>query len=157
MDSGIDKIYLERAKNEFNLSKAIFKISNNTNVKLDLELKENSTFFSNVISCSYYCIFYAAKALLISKHIKTIPPEEHRKTLNEFKKLVELGIIDVELLKIYNKLSIRADSLLHIFEKEKSKRGRFTYKTLSQANKLPAEESINNAEIFLKNIIKMIK
>ena len=151
------QLYLERAKNELNLAQAIFKLSMNDKLKLEFELKQDSTFFSNVISNSYYCIFYSAKALLYSKNIITLPPEEHKKTLDEFEKLALIGKIDKELLLIYQRIVIKADELLGIFKKEKSKRGKFTYKKLPQANLEPAKESLENAEKFFKNIYLMIK
>jgi|TARA_Y100000310_G_C20602728_1_gene773905 uncharacterized protein (UPF0332 family) len=150
-------LYIERAKNELDLAKAIFKLSTDTKLKSEFELKEDSTFFSNVISNSYYCIFYSAKALLQTKNITTEPPEEHRKTLNEFEKLTLSGEIDFELLKIYKEIVIKADELLGIFRKEKSKRGIFTYKKLPHANLEPAKESLNNAEKFFKNINLMLQ
>ena len=147
-----EKIYLERAKNELNLAQAIFKLSITDKLKLEFELKEDTTFFSNVISNAYYCIFYSAKALLCVKGILTNPPEEHKKTLEEFERMTLSGEIDVELLTIYKSIVVKADELLGIFRKEKSKRGRFTYKKLPQANLEPAEESLKNAEKFFKNI-----
>ena len=55
MDSDHKEIlYLERAKNELALAKAIFKLSIDQKLKLEFELKEDSTFFHNVISNSYY-------------------------------------------------------------------------------------------------------
>lgn len=101
------------------LAKAIFKLSTETNLKLEFELKEDVTFFSNVISNSYYCIFYSAKALLESKNIITRPPEEHQKTLEEFEKLTLIGEIDTALLLIYKSIVIKADELLGIFKQEK--------------------------------------
>jgi uncharacterized protein (UPF0332 family) len=158
MDSDHKEIlYLERAKNELNLAKAIFKLSNNKKLKLEFELKEDSTFFSNVISNAYYCIFYSAKSLLYKKGIVTESPDEHKKTLEEFEKLAISGEIDIELLKIYKSIVIKADELLGIFKREKSKRGNFTYKKLPQANLEPAKESIENAEKFFKNINLIIK
>lgn len=151
MDSDC-KLYLERAKNELELAKAIFSISITSKLKMELELKEDATFFSNVISNSYYCIFYAAKALLLSKGIVIEMPDEHKKTLDEFEKLALSGEIDVELLKIYKSIVVKADELLGIFKKEKSKRGEFTYKKLPQTNMAPAKESLENAEKFCKNI-----
>ncbi len=150
-------LYIERAKNELDLAKAIFRLSTDNKLKSEFELKEDSTFFSNVISNSYYCIFYAAKALLQIKNIITEAPEEHRKTLEEFEKLTLSGEIDVELLKIYKEIVVKADELLGIFKKEKSKRGKFTYKKLPQANLEPAKESLDNAEKFFKNINLMVK
>ena len=152
-----EKIYLERAKNELSLAKTIFKISVTDKLKIEFELKEDTTFFSNVIGNAYYCIFYSAKALLYFKNISTVPPEEHKKTLEEFEKLALSGEIDMELLKIYKSIVVKADELLGIFRKEKSKRGRFTYKQLPQSNLEPAKESIENAEKFIKNIKLIVR
>lgn len=58
----------------------------------------------------------------------------------------------MELLRIYEKILIKADTLLHIFKHEKGKRGKFTYRELPQANKEPAKESLDNAKIFFKHI-----
>ena len=115
-------LYLDRARNELDLAKAVFKLSNEPRLKVEFELKEDSTFYSNVISNAYYCIFYSAKAFLRLNKVQTEPPEEHKKTLEEFEKLVNSGQVDVELLRIYKKISIKADELLGIFKKEKSKR-----------------------------------
>lgn len=152
-----DVLYLERAKSELDLARVIFRVSGSPALKLDLGLKQDQTFFSNVIGNSYYCIFYSAKALLLIHGIETRPPEEHAKTLAEFEKLVESGKIDKELLIIYQTIVVRADELLGIFQKEKSKRGKFTYRKLPQANLRPAEESLENAEKFLKNVNLLIK
>ncbi len=158
MDSNHKELlYLQRAKNELDLAKAVFKLSTEEKLKLEFELKEDATFFSNVIGNSYYCIFYSAKAILQLKNITINPPEEHKKTLEEFEKLVLSGEIDVELLNIYESIVVKADELLGIFRKEKSKRGKFTYQKLPQANLEPAKESVNNAEKFFKNINLMIK
>lgn len=158
MDSDRKEIlYLNRAKNELDLANVVFKISIETKIKSDLELKEDSTFFSNVISNSYYCIFYSAKALLYTKGIVTTPPEEHKKKLEEFEKLATSGQIDEELVRIYKDIVVKAEELLGIFVKEKSKRGKFTYRKLPQANLEPAKESLKNAEKFYKNINLMIK
>ena len=110
-----------------------------------------------VCRCIHLCdsIFYAAKAYLLLKGIKTSAPEEHKKTFDEFSKLVDKGIVDVELLKIYQNMLMRADTLLHIFGLEKGKRGKFTYRRISQANQEPAQESINNAKIFFNNIFRL--
>ena len=70
----------------------------------------------------------------------------------EFEKLSLSGEIDVDLLKIYESVIVKADELLGIFMREKSKRGNFTYNKLPQANMEPAKESLNNAIKFYKNI-----
>ena len=90
------------------------------------------------------------------KVIKTEAPEVHKKTIMAFEKyLVETGKLNVELLKIYKKIIVRAEELLGIFSKEKGKRGEFTYQKLPQANREPAKESLDNASFFFKNINKV--
>ena len=149
----MSNLYFKRAENELNLSIIVLKVSDDKQLQLSVFGMKEDTYYSAVISHAYYCIFYAAKAYLLSKSIKTEAPEEHKKTFEEFSKLVEKGIVDVELLKIYHNLFIKADTLLHIFEFEKGKRGKFTYRRLPQANREPAEERIEHAKFFFKNIL----
>lgn len=150
------KLYLKRAINELNLARIIMKLSIDKNIQYDIFGIEEDTYFSSVISHAYYSIFYSVKSYLLTKKIKIGPPEEHKKTFEEFKIFVEKGIIDVELLKIYEEILIKADTLLHIFKYEKNKRGKFTYKKLSQANLDPAQESLDNAKNFFKHINLLI-
>ena len=85
-------------------------------------------------------------------------PDVHKKTYEAFEEyFVKTGTIDMELLKIYHKMIVRASELLQIFKDEKWKRGHFTYQTLPQANKEPAEQSIQNALVFIKNIKLMLE
>ena len=128
-------------------------MSNHKELQVDVfKIEQPETYYSSVISHAYYYIFYSAKAYLAKKGIKTETPEEHKKTFEEFKKLVLRGVIDKELLKIYEDIIVKADTLLGIFKTEKKKRGTFTYQKLSQANLEPARESIENAKIFFKHI-----
>ena len=151
------KLYLERAGNEFRLANILRNLSK-SDIKAELGAEKEDTFYSSVISHAYYAIFYSAKALLLTKKIKTDSPNVHKTTYEEFKKtFVDSGILDVELLKIYDKMIIRADELLGLFEMEKRKRGQFTYKTMPQANLEPAEESIRNAKKFVVNIKNIIE
>ncbi|MBD3310721.1 hypothetical protein GF351_05890 [Candidatus Woesearchaeota archaeon] len=66
------------------------------------------------------------------------------------------GKLDLELLKIYQSAIIKADSLLNLLVSEKDKRGKFTYQKLPDANKEPADDSIQNALMFLKHVKKII-
>ncbi len=63
----------------------------------------------------------------------------------------------IELLKIYEEILIKAETLLGIFKFEKSKRGEFTYQKLPQANLEPAKESFDNATLFFKTINKILR
>ena len=152
---GIIKLYLERAESEITLSQALFKISGDNLLKENLEIEQKETFYSAVISHAYYSIFYSAKAFLLSKGIKTAAPQEHKKVYKQFKRLG--GVINENLIEIYETEAMKAESLLKIFFDEKKKRGEFTYKTLPQANVEPAKESISNALIFFKNINALIE
>lgn len=154
MDS---KLYIHRAENEIKLSEIIFTISEKPEMQTDsFDVKDPETYYSAVISHCYYSVFYAAKAYLIKKGIKVTAPKEHKKAFEAFKTFVESGELDVELLKIYQEALVRAEYLLGIFKEEKRKRGNFTYRTMPQANKDPAEESIARAKTFFKHIMTLI-
>lgn len=152
------EIYLNRANNEILLAQSIKRLSEKSEDKENFKLPSDITFYSSVISHSYYAIFYSAKALLLTKNIKISSPEVHKKTFDKFKEtFVDTGILDVNLLNIYKRMIIRADQLLQIFSDEKWKRGHFTYNTIPQANKEPADDSLERARLFFNNIRKIIK
>ena len=77
MDSKV-KLFLQRAENERDLAKALFVLSQNNKLKNELSLTEDHTFYSAVISHSYYCIFYSARAILLNEKINVEPPEVHK-------------------------------------------------------------------------------
>ncbi len=152
------KNYIERAENEIVIAETLKRLSSEMDAKQYFGISDRMTFYSSAISHSYYAIFYAAKAILLAKNIKTSAPEIHKKTFEEFKKnLVDNGVLDVKLLEIYEKMAIRADELLEIFKDEKWKRGNFTYNTIPQANREPAEDSLRNAKLFVSNITKILQ
>jgi len=154
----LTEVYLDRANNEIMVAESLKRLSDKEEDKESFGLPDDISFYSSVISHSYYAIFYAAKALLLTKNIETKSPEVHRKTFDEFKKnFVDTKELDVSFLKIYKKMIVRADELLEIFKDEKWKRGHFTYQTIPQANKEPAEDSIKNSKFFVSNIMKAIK
>jgi len=84
--------------------------------------------------------------------VHTSPPNEHDEVYARFSWFVESGVLDKELLAIYDEARMKAAALLDIFRIEKSKRGTFTYRKLPQANKRPAEESIEHAAKFFKHV-----
>jgi len=154
---GLIKLYLEKAENELVLAESLFKISSDNFMKEKLEINFKETFYSAVISHSYYSIFYCARAYLLSKNVKLPEQGQHQATYYNFRKFVNQGVIDKELLEIYDEIIVKADTLLDLFEHEKLKRGHFVYKTTSQANIEPAKESLNNSGIFFKSINKIIR
>jgi uncharacterized protein (UPF0332 family) len=155
MDS-MASLFLKRAENEIVIAEKLRDMSEDDKVREFMQIQQDMTFYSAVISHAYYSIFYSAKAILLAKGITTSPPDLHKRTLDAFKEnLVDTGILDLRLLEIYKKLVVRADELLGIFREEKQKRGDFTYKTLRQADQEPAEDSIRNAKLFVSNIRKV--
>ncbi len=152
------RLFLERAENELDLAGVILRVT--TDIELQrkaFHLSRTQSFYSGVITHSYYAIFYGAKAYLSSKDVATTSPNVHKKTFEAFKRFVEKGIVDVELLTLYRKTLLKADVLLGIFQSEKKKRGHFTYQSLAQANHKPAEDSLNNAKRFFKHIFNLLE
>jgi len=151
------KGYLERAENKLILAKANFELSIEPKLKEIMNIQANRTFFNDVISESYYAIFYCAKAYLIIQGIETNAPEEHKKTYDKFKEIVESKQLNKQLAEIYEEESEKAEVLLKIFFEEKRNRGRFTYNVNANANKPFAEQSIKNARFFLATINNLIE
>ena len=157
MDSTIN-LLIKRAENEISLADKIKKMSEDSETKTFMEIPEEMTFYSAVISHSYYAIFYSAKAYLISKNIIFKSEQgQHQQVYFEFRKLVQAGIINNELLKIYEEAMDKAEVLLEILKTERGKRKDFTYETLPQSNRKPAEDSIKNAMFFVSHIEKFLK
>ena len=155
----IETLYLIRAENEIAAAQILLEASKNPGLQKQIfNLQSDYTFYSSVISHCYYSIFFSAKAILAAEGIKTYSPNIHLETLNSFDKaLVKTGKLDIYFLKIYKQMILRADYLLNIFAAEKEKRGRFTYRTIPQANLEPAMESMKNALFFFKHINKIIR
>jgi len=152
------EIYLDRSNNEIMIAESLKRLTELEDDKENFNLPEDTSFYSAVISHSYYSIFYVTKALLLIKKIDIRGPEIHKKTFEEFKKnFVDTNELDINFLRIYKKMIVRADELLQIFKDEKWKRGHFTYQTIPQANKEPAEDSLKNAKFFVSNIMKVVK
>jgi len=151
-------LFMDRAQNSIQASQALKKITEDESLKELLGFTKEVSFYSSVINHSYYAIFYAAKAYLLSKAIPLKSKQgQHQQVYFEFKKLVDKGEVEKELLKIYEENKLKAEALLEILRSERGKRTDFTYETLAQANKAPAEESLNNALNFISHIKKFLE
>lgn len=157
MDSEV-KIMLDRADNEIIAAKALKKLSEDEKAQQELSVPNKTTFYSSVISHSYYSIFYAARAYLISKGIKLSSEQGvHQQVYFQFKRIIIEEPSGKEMLELYEGIKTKAEVLLDIFSDEKRKRKMFTYETISQANRSPAEESIKNASTFFSHILEFVK
>src|SRR3989344_2451760 len=114
-------LYIQRAENELMAAHVLFDTSANEKIqKEQFKLEKEFTFYSSVIGHAYYSIFNGAKALLAQEGIETSAPEVHKKTLEAFERhLVKTGKLDVELLKMYKSMVVKAEELLGIFALEK--------------------------------------
>jgi uncharacterized protein (UPF0332 family) len=150
-------LYLEKAENELVLAESLFKISSESSLKERLNIRTKDTFYSAVISHAYYCVFYSARAYLISKGIKIPEQGQHQAVYFGFKRMVQQGLVQKELLEIYENVKIKAEVLLGIFQSEREKRTQFVYKTTAQANIQPARGSLENAGTFFKHLNDIIE
>lgn len=152
MDSNAEE-YLNRAITEIDSAVILFESSGRKGILEKFGVTDASgTFYSGAISHAYYAIFYSAKAMLLAKNIDTKSPEVHKKTFDAFKAMfIDSGLLDVKLLMIYKEMIIRADTLLEIYKEEKGKRGNYTYRTIPQTNRVPAQESIDHAKLFFRH------
>ncbi len=80
-----------------------------------------------------------------------------KKAFKAFKNFVDSGELDVELLIAYKEALYKANYLLDVYLDEKRKRGKYTYKTVPQANREPAKESIIHAKHFYTQIATFLK
>jgi uncharacterized protein (UPF0332 family) len=150
-------LLIKRAENELVIAEKLNEMSSEQKIKDYLEIPKDMTFYSGVISHAYYSIFYSAKAYLLNNKIKVQKQGQHQKVFFEFKRLVKKGLVDKELLRIYEETKIKAEVLFDIFKSERDKRSNFTYETLPQANKEPARESMENALFFVSHIKKFLR
>ena len=145
------ELYISRSTTEIEAASILFQISHTEQFQDQFYLSKETTFYSAVIAHAYYAIFYAAKAMLLSINKETTSPNIHQATYETFEKeFITTGILDASIFLLYKSLIIRAEELLTIYKHEKKKRGDYTYNILPQANKVPAEESIQHAKSFLK-------
>ncbi len=155
MDSEVE-LSIKRTENELIAAKALFILSDIAEAKTLLKVPASETFYSSVIAHAYYTIFYAARTYVVSKGIKLPEQGVHQAVYSAFRKFVRQGKLAEELLALYEDVKVKAETLLEIFDEEEENRTKFTYKTFAQANKAPAEKSIQNAEIFLTEIKGLI-
>jgi uncharacterized protein (UPF0332 family) len=146
----------QKSENDLLLARGILKLSTDRQVKAALKFPDNATFYDWVIVSSYYSIFHAAQALLGMKKIKITDRVHHATLISFARHFIINHELEDELFALYEDTESKARELLDIIEEEKAKRGIFQYHRLSRNNLEPAEESLDNAGIFLEAIGKVL-
>jgi len=151
-------LFLNRADNELLAARTLYRISIDEQRKIAFQLPSRITFYSSVISRAYYSIFYCTQAYLQSKRISISSKQgQHQQVYSAFKRLVMGGIVSKDLLVLYDSVRIKAELLLSIFHNERRKRSQFTYETLPEANRSPAEESLRQAFLFVSPLKQLLR
>jgi uncharacterized protein (UPF0332 family) len=145
-------MHLARAEDELLLARTDYLFSTDASVAATLGIPAGKTFFFSVITHSYFAVFHATKAYLVTKGIMTGPPKEHAATLAAFRRLVAIGAVDKDLLHAYDEEALKADTLLDVLKQERTDRGLWTYNVVREANKPYALASIQNATRFVSVI-----
>ncbi len=169
-DNNFVNFFLNKAKHSLETSKGLFKLSQNQDLKKALRLSQDYEGYLWVINSSYYCMFYAATALLAKyNHRIKISHGVHALTyhaliyyfLDNDQKLTK------HLLEQYQAIEKEAEELLQLVEQkardnveqvkfELTKRREFTYEMGKIAEKNKAETSIKRAEDFLTLVRELI-
>lgn len=150
-------LLIDRAENEILAAQALKRLSEENELKLEFSFPSSVSFYSSVISHSYYAVFYSAKAYLLARSNLILQEQgQHQQVYFEFRKLVKEGILSEDLLNIYEDIKGRAEVLLEIIKTEKEKRKNFSYETIPQANKQPADDSLTNALFFVSHIKQVL-
>ena len=87
---------------------------------------------------------------MLKKGIEVSAPEEH-KNVCRIKRFVESGELDVELHEFTG--SFDEGTFYWVLKRKKQRV--ITYRTMPQANREPAQESMEHAKVFFKNIFKL--
>jgi uncharacterized protein (UPF0332 family) len=139
--------YLEKSESKLLLAKNSYSLSTNSYLRELSGLPREMTFFNETAQQSYFSIFYAAKAYLISNNFETFPPGEHSSTYNGLERELNCNGVD----------SITAKRLMWIYYKERLNRGKSTYDPGFQLDGPAAKISISHAEEFLSAISSLIE
>jgi len=139
--------YLEKSESKLLLAKNSYSLSTNSYLRELSGLPREMTFFNETVQQSYFSIFYAAKAYLISNNLETRPPGEHISTYNGLERELEFNGVDI----------ITAKKLMKQYHDEKFKRGKSTYDPNFRVEMPDAKRSIINAEDFLLAINALLE
>jgi uncharacterized protein (UPF0332 family) len=116
-----------------------------------------------VIVCSYYSMFYAANAVLLHFGYRTTDRNVHGVTNDALIALV-LDKLNKGTIEDYEETradaleiaSARAESVIEMYERERSKRGRFQYNMDEEIKEQKAATSIERAKSFTFEMKKLM-
>jgi uncharacterized protein (UPF0332 family) len=161
------QFFLINAQNSLHSAELLFSVSGNRELQeVTGQLGFNGYLW--VINASYYSMFYVTRALLDASGIQFSSDQSiHGLTFDALiyyfhltgkleKRLIEsFGDAKNEATELLGKE--KADELMSNYYYEKNKRSLFTYETGELAMKNKAKTSLERANLFLKEIKKVIK
>lgn len=170
----LTQFFIENAQDSLNSAKLLFEVSTNSKL-MELTGFRNFKGYLWTINASYYSMYYIANSLLASEGIKvTAEAGVHKITFNAFvyyfyltgkitKKYVEEFLEaqkdSEELLgreEIAKEADIKAKKLIEDLAYESEKRKVFTYELKRTNIEAKAKTSIERAQSFLTEIMKML-
>ena len=141
--------YLSEAESDLALAKVSYVLSTDKGQRESLSVPKEVNFLKKVSTLSYFAMFHAAKALLISNGIITNFPNEHIKTYLALKDYLHSKGPETPPIRTNRNEAVTPKDLLKIFYREKDKRVDSTYKVTVEATQLEAETSLSNADTFI--------
>jgi uncharacterized protein (UPF0332 family) len=127
-------------------------------------MKDENKPYLWVIVCSYYSMFYIANSVLHSLGYRNTGKIAHKVTSDSLIVLV-MDKLKKELLEEYEDAmeealelaSLKAETVIHNFELERTKRAQFQYNMTSSAQEQKAKTSLQRAKEFSFEMKKLIK
>jgi uncharacterized protein (UPF0332 family) len=118
---------------------------------------KDMTFLEDVITRSYYSIFYATQAYTVLNGLKGSAKTTHTRTYEALEKGLRSKKMRNQQIKIQESEILSTQELLDIFLLEKYKRGLSTYNLKYNASLDEAKDSIEHAETFFAAISHLLE
>lgn len=150
------------AKPELGVREVLVKNSKESLEAASILYKSNHSHLWTIV-CSYYAMYYIAKAVLYKLGYKVGSKISHKVTADALivyiRKRLKHSLIEVyeEARQEATELAgLRADELMKYFDYERAKRGRIQYSTTEQAKKTKAQTSLKRAKEFVFEMEKLL-
>lgn len=145
-----------------NIKRILIKNADESIKMADLSLTNYSYLWT--IVCSYYVMYYIAKAVLYDKNYKVGEKISHKVTADAIIVFIR-NKLKVSLLEDYENVKndaleiagLKADEIIESLDLERNKRSRFQYSMTEEAKKSKAETSLQRAKEFAFEMKKLLE